>query len=82
MSNGGFLVHYAVDTSEGQSGAPVYLVNREIIKRSTGINRPKSLIGVHVSGGSDGYNYATFLTRELRMWIWDTCEEMRLAEHV
>ena len=75
--NGGFILHYNVDTIGGQSGAPVYLLDQDIIQRSTEFDEDKKhVIGVHVSAGTGGHNIATFITPALARWIKEACDEM------
>jgi glutamyl endopeptidase len=62
----GNRIRHNADTASGESGAPVWVYNKDENKRR--------LVGVHISGG-ESYNYAVRINSSLFDWINDSLKE-------
>jgi len=67
---GGWVLYYKADTTPGNSGSPIYLTDKEYLKKHGKSGVDKLLIGVH-TGHDDAntINFGTMLTRSIQRWL-------------
>eukprot|EP01083_Nonionella_stella_P232487 820057_1 len=70
--DGNLIIYKQIDTSDGQSGAPIFACNVNEEKDDI-FHEFEEIIGIHTTGDSDG-NWGTFLNDDKLKWISNTVQ--------
>ena len=79
MKDAGKVIGYDVDTKEGQSGSPIFVLDKKIVRANHPCQQagqlgpeqdlPKMAVGVHTGGGGRDYNVGTMITPAIDKWM-------------
>ena len=74
---GNYLLTYKINTLPGCSGGAVYVTDKDWIKKHTGSNKRKMLVGIHVGSiTAEKLNVATLITPTIKHWLDQTAAEI------
>ncbi len=78
-SDGYLIVYENINTTNGNSGSPIFLTSANSVKRvknrlsrNRGLHQVnRILIGVHCGGESKIENYGSLITKDIYKWLFD-----------